>query len=76
MYATMLRKFKQNPELLRKLLDTGDKTLVEATPDRTWGAGVSLTSRALKNGEYPGENRQGKLLMKARNKLRTELNNN
>ena len=76
MYATMLRKFNENPELLKKLLDTGDMILVEATPDRTWGAGVSLTSRALKNGEYPGENRQGKLLMKARDKLRAELKEN
>ena len=72
MYAAMLRKFKQNPELMQKLLDTGDMILVEATPDKTWGAGVSLTSKALKKGEFPGENRQGKLLMKARDKLRAE----
>ena len=72
MLAIMLRKFQQNPDLRRKLLATGDKTLVEATPDKFWGAGVSLTSRALKEGSYPGGNRQGKLLMKARATIRLE----
>ena len=42
MLAAMLRKFQQNPGLREKLLATGDKTLVEATPDKFWGAGVSL----------------------------------
>ena len=74
MYAAMLRKFTQNPDLLEKLLATGDIRLVESTPDNRWGAGASITSKRMRNGEWKGENKQGILLMKARDKLRRERN--
>ena len=76
MYAAMLRKFGQNQGLRQKLLETGDKTLVEATPDKHWGSGLALNSSAMKRGEYPGENHQGKLLMKVREALRKEVTSN
>ena len=69
MFELMIRKFEQNPLIRAKLLDTAGKTLVEATPDRTWGAGCSIFSPALRNKTWPGLNRQGKLLMRARDTL-------
>ena len=38
-------KFLQNEHLMEKLLDTGDKTLVEASYDEAWGTGQHLGSR-------------------------------
>ena len=70
MYICLKRKFEQNPELLRMLLDTGDRELVEATPNRLWGCGATLSSNLLRRHEWPGENRQGKILMTVRKELR------
>ncbi len=62
MEEVVREKFLQNPELLRKLIDTGDRELTEGNRwhDRYWG--VDLTS-----GE--GENRLGIILMKLRAEL-------
>ena len=35
-------KFEQNPLLLRVLLSTGDKTIVESSKDDVWGTGIPL----------------------------------
>ena len=59
-------KFQQNPGLLQQLRETGQNTLVEATRDAFWGAGVPLTSVHLKTNTYSGENRLGKILMDIR----------
>ena len=72
MFAAILRKFDRDEALLAKLLATGTKRLVEATPDKKWGAGVSISSKAIRTGTWPGENRQGILLMQVRDKLRAE----
>ena len=41
-YVANLEKFSQNPPLQRLLLDTGDRTIVEASPkDRIWGIGLA-----------------------------------
>ena len=55
-------KFSQNPELLQKLIDTGDAELVEGNRwhDTYWG--VDLVSRK-------GENHLGIILMKIRSEL-------
>ena len=55
-------KFSQNPELLKKLIDTGDAVLTEgnAWHDTYWGVD-------LKTGK--GENRLGLILMKIRSEL-------
>ncbi len=55
-------KFLQNPELLRRLLDTGDLELVEGNRwhDKYWGVDL-MTGQ--------GENHLGKILMKIRAEL-------
>ena len=72
-HAAMLRKFGQTPELREKLMDTGDKTLIEATTDKRWGSGLALNSSAMKRGECPGGNLQGIQLMRACKTLRKEM---
>ena len=63
MYSICRAKFTQNPDLLKKLLDTGDAELVEGNTwgDKVWG---------VCNGE--GENRLGKILMRIRSEIREE----
>jgi ribA/ribD-fused uncharacterized protein len=65
-------KFKQNPKLMKKLLSTGDKLLVEASPyDKVWGVG--LTAAQVKRGEkFNGKNLLGKALMEIRAKYSHE----
>ena len=70
MYVCLKRKFDQNPELKDMLLNTGDCELVEATPNRLWGCGATLSSNLLRRHEWPGDNRQGKILMTVREELR------
>lgn len=42
MKSVLYCKFKQNPDLAEKLLDTGDAEIFEASPyDRIWGIGSS-----------------------------------
>ena len=55
-------KFTRNPELRRKLLETGDAVLEEGNSwgDRVWGV-----------YQGTGENRLGEILMKVREELRT-----
>lgn len=67
-------KFSQNPEIRKKLLDTGDKILAEANPrDNYWGIGTSSTTSIAKNpSKWKGENKLGKLLMELREELRAE----
>ena len=55
------------------LLDTGNCELVVATPNRLWGCGATLSSNLLRRHEWPGENRQGKILMTVRNELRNVM---
>ena len=45
---------------------------MEATPGRLWGCGATLSSNLLRRHEWPGENKQGKILMTVRDKLRME----
>ncbi len=43
-YKGLIEKFRQNDELKKKLLDTGDAILVEcAFQDKIWGIGISMT---------------------------------
>lgn len=67
-----LRKFGQREELREVLLGTGDRTLVEASPeDKIWGIGFRGDQAEGKEDQW-GKNRLGQALMKAREKLRTE----
>lgn len=58
-----MQKFKLNPDLKEKLLDTGDKELVELNhwKDKFWGV-------YYKDGK--GENNLGKILMLVRSEIR------
>ena len=68
-------KFKQNPELLDKLLATGDKILAEASPyDKVWGIGLKKESPlALDVKKWKGKNLLGKALMEVRERLKLVL---
>ena len=64
-----LLKFSQNQRLKEVLLGTGDKEIVETSPnDRVWGIGFD-TEHALGNVDKWGENKLGKVLMRVRDQL-------
>lgn len=65
-------KFSKNELLARKLVETGDKKLVEATMDKYWAAFATPNSKSIANGTWKGANRLGILLMELRNDLRRE----
>ncbi|PRP76010.1 hypothetical protein PROFUN_01726 [Planoprotostelium fungivorum] len=65
-------KFSQNQEAKVALMQTGDKLIVEASPeDRIWGIGFTR-EEALKNMDDWGLNLLGQALMETRKKLRQE----
>lgn len=66
-----LGKFGQNPELLRFLLGTGERVLVEASPrDRIWGIGMGAGNPAAEQPQnWRGLNLLGFALMQARQEL-------
>ena len=65
-------KFRQNPDLLRAILATGDKPLVEASPvDRIWGIGLAADKAVhTRPRAWRGTNYLGQVLMKTREILR------
>ena len=64
-------KFTQNHDLKEKLLNTGDKIIVECSPyDAIWGNGLNITDTLNTPMEnWKGTNRLGKAIMKVRNFL-------
>jgi len=64
-------KYTQNDDLKKKLLDTGEKVLVEASPyDKIWGVGFSADNPLiLDDKNWTGQNLLGKALMDVRKKL-------
>ncbi|KAF2167991.1 hypothetical protein M409DRAFT_22135 [Zasmidium cellare ATCC 36951] len=65
-------KSKEDKGMLRKLLDTGDRELVEASPkDRIWGVGFGAENAEANRKDW-GENRLGKAIMNVRQRLRDE----
>lgn len=61
-------KLKQNPELRDQLLETGDEPIIEDCSRRPRGLGM-FWGMALKNVEWVGENKLGKLWMELRSEL-------
>jgi ribA/ribD-fused uncharacterized protein len=62
-------KFSQNPELKKWLLDTGNKTIVEASPyDKIWGIGYGAKN-AMDNMDKWGLNLLGKAVQEVRDLL-------
>ena len=70
MYECLKKKFDQHPELKALLLKTGDLELVEATPDRVWGCGATLSSNVLRRHAWAGQNKHGEILMTIREEYR------
>ncbi|TBU40030.1 hypothetical protein BD309DRAFT_968350 [Dichomitus squalens] len=74
-----LHKFRQNPDLRRELLATGEKEMVEASPlDRVWGIGMGEkkaleTCGSAEGREAWGLNLLGRALGEAREVLRAEF---
>ena len=63
--AGIYQKFLQNRDLLATLLDTGNKTLIEASFDDIWGTGIHIASRdALIRSKWRGIGLLGKILMR------------
>lgn len=72
MRAACEGKFRSDPELARRLLETNDAELVEASPyDRVWGIGM-YASQARRGLPYRGKNLLGKVLMAIRDDLKHE----
>ncbi|KAF8886587.1 hypothetical protein BD779DRAFT_1530495 [Infundibulicybe gibba] len=66
-----LHKFRQNEALKEKLLATGDRMVVEASPyDKIWGIGMGEKDAISKGGAKWGLNLLGEALVKARTILR------
>ena len=70
-------KFTQNPDLMEKLLATGDRILAEASPkDKIWGIGLTAEEAAMMEpADWPGENLLGRVLMDLRAEFRAEREN-
>ena len=66
-YEGIRQKFVRNPSLQNYLLDTGNKTLVEATYDNVWGTGIPLgNADSLNPTKWKSIGILGKILMKIR----------
>ena len=67
-------KFEAHPELRLKLIGTGTRRLLEASPhDRVWGIGCSETSARAVNESRWGQNLLGQILVKVRGRLIEEF---
>jgi ribA/ribD-fused uncharacterized protein len=63
-------KFYQNPDMLKKLLQTENKTLVEASPfDKIWGIGMAQNNKNILDETKWGQNKLGIALMRVRELL-------
>lgn len=70
-------KYSQNDSLSKVLLNTGDKTIAEASPyDKIWGIGLACNDKnALDMSKWKGTNKLGKVLMDVRYLLRVHHKN-
>lgn len=67
-------KFTQDKKCKKALLGTGDKILVEASPnDRIWGIGFAPEDDPESKEEQWGSNKLGVALMAVRGRLRNDI---
>lgn len=73
-YRASMAKFTQDEELKQILLDTGDRTLVEASPyDKIWGIGLHETDPyCLNRATWKGKNWLGEVLTQVKNDIRKQ----
>ena len=71
-YRANLAKFTQHSFLKNKLLQTGSKIIVEASPqDKVWGIGLHETDpRSCNPEEWRGTNWLGEAIMKVREEIK------
>lgn len=69
-YNGLLEKFRQNEDLKKMLLETGDSVLAEcAVKDKIWGIGLSMTDEdRFHMSKWKGQNLLGFALMEVRNR--------
>ena len=66
-YEGIKQKFEQNPHLKEVLMETGNKTLVEACHDNVWGTGKALSDPdCLTQTKWNSYGILGRILMKIR----------
>lgn len=70
MTRVVTAKFGSNELLARKLVDTGNMILVEATTDKFWGANATFNSKSIASNTWKGANRLGVILMELRENLK------
>lgn len=71
LFNGLMAKFSQNDELKEYLLSSQDRLLGEASLNRTWGIGLTLSNRAKLNHRlWRGDNLQGNTLMEVRQQLK------
>jgi len=65
-------KFSQNIKLRKKLIQTGNKNIYEATQyDKLWGRGMTMQeAKEIEDANFPGENLLGKALMEIREEIK------
>ena len=59
-------KFRDNPDLLEALLDTGELRLIEGATSSFWVGGEPYNSLSYDNKDAHGKNHQGEMLMNLR----------
>ena len=71
-YDANYAKFTQNPKMLKELMDTGDREIVEASPeDKIWGIGLHESdARVHDKSQWQGTNWLGEAIMNVRKTLK------
>ena len=64
MKEQLIAKIEQNPEMLNKVLTTGDELLIEATWDKIWPSATTFFSKEINMGIWSGKNLLDILLVK------------
>jgi ribA/ribD-fused uncharacterized protein len=74
-YEGNLAKFNQNPELMEKMLNTGNRLFVEASPvDTIWGIGLHEDAENIDDPSYwQGLNLLGQALNLVKNQIKSEI---
>ena len=72
MEIAVKEKFRQNPEMKKKLIETESKLIIECNiNDRFWGNGTNLYDKFAKDKtKWKGKNKMGDVLFRVRESLK------